>query len=239
MNPPIAYSELLRQMSKASSILGTISPFFIFQKCSKSIHFFSIQLVNLVFMESIKDSKFLVVDDSITIRKIICANLQKMGVAKIFQAKDGEEAFRIAIVENVDIVITDHNMLGMNGLKLVSKLRNNLKTENVFIIAMSSEFNEDLKAEYGFFGVAQFIHKPFNMDTFKKAIESFENNTTSNSMLDKPTAEELDSLLSQGSISAHKDGDQIVFTFEKNVRVLLRFNVMLEHARMYNMFELD
>jgi len=190
-------------------------------------------------MEDVKDLKILVVDDSITIRKIICANLQKIGVAKFFQAKDGDEAFRIAMSEKIDIVMTDHNMTGMNGLKLVSKLMNNPKTEDIFIIAMSSEFNEDLKAEYGFFGVTQFIHKPFNLDIFIRALSSACTKKTTPNAWEKPTAEELETLLAEGDISAYKEGDQIVFAFGKDTKLFLKFSTMLEHSKMYKMFELD
>lgn len=189
-------------------------------------------------MEKIKTSTILVVDDSITIRKIICANLQKIGVVKFFQAKDGDEAFRIAAAEKIDIVITDHNMTGMNGLKLVSRLKSNPKTEDVFVIAMSSEFNDDLKAEYGFFGVSQFIHKPFNLDTFINALSAYANKGATKGW-DRPSPQELESLISEGNISAHKDGEQIVFTFANDIKLFLKFSVMLDHSKMYKMFELD
>lgn len=68
----------------------------------------------------------------------------------------------VAKTEKIDIVLTDHNMVGTNGLGLVTKLRNDSKTENIFVIAISIEFDDSLKGQYQILGVSEFIYKPFS-----------------------------------------------------------------------------
>jgi two-component system chemotaxis response regulator CheY len=70
--------------------------------------------------------KFLVVDDSSTMRRIIKNTLKKIGInpGNILEASDGAEAWQ-ALQEDPDIsvVLTDWNMPNMNGLELVNALK--------------------------------------------------------------------------------------------------------------------
>ena len=67
--------------------------------------------------------KFLVVDDSLTMRRIIKNSLQKLGFADVSEASNGLEALEEIGKGGINIVLTDWNMPEMDGMTFVTKLR--------------------------------------------------------------------------------------------------------------------
>ncbi|MGE4399690.1 MAG: response regulator [Campylobacterales bacterium] len=190
-------------------------------------------------MKKIEDLNVLIVDDSITIRKIIAANLQKLGVTKILQAKSGDEGYQVSCSQAVDIILTDHNMSGMNGLGMVSKLRNNPKTEHIFVIAVSSEFDANLKQSYMALEVLNFIHKPFNQKEFNDAIMAYVNSSDKNGAgWERVTPSELDKLLSDGSFTVDYKEKNIELDFGGQ-KLLVEVKDVAEKGKMYTMLDLD
>lgn len=189
-------------------------------------------------MKSKEELKVLVVDDSMTIRKIITTNLQKLGITNIFQAKNGEEGYTNAKLNKIDIILTDHNMAEMNGLAMVTKLRNDPKTEHIFVIAVSSEFDSTLKNEYGTLGVKNFIHKPFNQIEFNNAIKAYENASDSNGAnWSKPTPTELKEFLKNGDFGVKCLTNEIEFDFGEQ-KLIVDIKDVAEKGRLYHMIEL-
>src|ERR1043166_5375461 len=64
----------------------------------------------------------LVVDDSTTMRQMVAFTLTSAG-HEVVEAPDGNKALGIAKQRKFDLVITDVNMPGMNGIDLVQGLR--------------------------------------------------------------------------------------------------------------------
>lgn len=86
-------------------------------------------------------------------------------------AGNGEEAYDyVEQGEIFDIVITDMNMPVMDGMELVSKLRNTPGYENIPIIMVTteSEASQQNMAEKA--GVTTFVTKPFKPETLKEKI---------------------------------------------------------------------
>lgn len=190
-------------------------------------------------MKKPEELKVLIVDDSITIRKIVSLNLEKVGITKYSQAKDGEEGFRMAASEQFDIIFTDHNMSGLNGLAMVKKLRAHPKGAQTNIIAMSSELNEKLRQEYGDHGVRRFIHKPFTIDTFNEIVSSIVNGDGDGCKTwDRPTAEQLHTLLQRDSYCMKTEGESLVIDFG-DCKLELDKKILSEHGRLHNMLELS
>lgn len=69
--------------------------------------------------------KMLVVDDSLPMRAIIIRTIKASGFmeTEFLQAGDGEKALEVLGNEWVDLVITDYNMPGMNGIELIQKMK--------------------------------------------------------------------------------------------------------------------
>ncbi|HET8576118.1 MAG TPA: response regulator, partial [Methylomirabilota bacterium] len=67
--------------------------------------------------------RFLVVDDSATMRRIISSQLKLIGYDSVVEAEDAQAALAKLASEQVDFVITDWAMPRMSGLHLVQKIR--------------------------------------------------------------------------------------------------------------------
>ena len=67
---------------------------------------------------------FLVVEDSPTMRQLISFALKRIPGSKIVEANDGIDALKKLSTQKFDIILTDINMPIMDGLKLVSMVRN-------------------------------------------------------------------------------------------------------------------
>jgi len=120
--------------------------------------------------------KFLVVDDSSTMRRIIKNTLSRLGHTDILEGADGVEGWRqLQENENIDIIITDWNMPEMNGLEFVKLIRSNDKYQDIPIVMVTTEGGKTevitaLKA-----GVNNYIVKPFTPAILKEKLNLFLN----------------------------------------------------------------
>jgi two-component system, chemotaxis family, chemotaxis protein CheY len=65
----------------------------------------------------------LIVDDSVTIRRVMRIFLENQGGFVIYDAENGQEGLDIAGQEQVDLFIVDMTMPVMNGIEMIQKLR--------------------------------------------------------------------------------------------------------------------
>ena len=105
----------------------------------------------------------LVVDDSDTMRKLVCHTLQSIGY-NTFQAANGLEAL-IQVKEltnGLDLVIADLNMPVMDGIKLVHQLRKTPGTSIIPILMLTTETDRGAKERARAAGATGWLTKPFN-----------------------------------------------------------------------------
>ena len=116
--------------------------------------------------------KFLIVDDSVTMRRIVVNSLKNIGYSDFVEAGEGKEAIeKIASDTTINFVITDWNMPGVSGLDLVKSLRGNTKFANIPILMVTTrgvkeDIIEALQAK-----VSNYIVKPFTPSILKEKIE--------------------------------------------------------------------
>ncbi|MEA1891258.1 MAG: diguanylate cyclase [Campylobacterota bacterium] len=108
----------------------------------------------------------LVVDDSKLYREKFRKDLERLKL-NVLTAQDGQEAYELMKQMDKDkvvIVLTDYNMPKMDGIELVSKLRQEYKRDALSILAISS--NDDMKTLTRFIkaGADDYIHKPYSLD---------------------------------------------------------------------------
>ena len=116
--------------------------------------------------------KFLVVDDSPTMRRIVINALKSFGYSDVIEAADGELAVDQLNAEKVDFVITDWNMPNMNGLELTQFIRGNDKLKNIPILmvttrGLKADIIEALKAR-----VNNYVVKPFTPQVLKEKMDA-------------------------------------------------------------------
>lgn len=114
----------------------------------------------------------LIVDDSITIRKIIRSNLERLGVKEIIEANDGENALRaLSVNSGINLMLIDYNMPNMNGLAAVKKMKEKESYGHIKVVVVSSSFDAGLIDSFEKLGVNAFITKPFDLQKFNSAIQ--------------------------------------------------------------------
>lgn len=111
----------------------------------------------------------LVVDDSITIRRVTSKTLEKHNF-NVVLAKDGENALEQLQVVTPDIILSDIEMPVMDGFELVKNIRNINKFKEIPIIMITSRTAEKHK-KYAFsLGANSYIGKPYQEDNLIKTI---------------------------------------------------------------------
>ncbi len=108
-------------------------------------------------------ARILAVDDSAAMRQMVGITLTGAG-HQVQQAVDGREALQFAERERFDLVITDVNMPGMDGLTLVRQLRNMPSYRGVPLLVLTTEATTERKLEGKAAGATGWLVKPFNPD---------------------------------------------------------------------------
>jgi len=111
----------------------------------------------------------LAVDDSISIRQMVKLALNRGGY-DVISAEDGNDGLAKARASKADMVITDLNMPGMNGLALIREIRKLPSYTGVPIIFLSTESDAGLKAEAKQAGATGWIVKPFQAEQLLAAV---------------------------------------------------------------------
>ncbi|MEK6750281.1 MAG: response regulator [Pseudomonadota bacterium] len=110
------------------------------------------------------------VDDSRVMRDMIRSVLESKGYT-VLTAADGIEAMSVARQHKVDLVLADINMPNMNGISLLSKLRNLDGYEYVPIIMVTTEEAEYKKAKARNMGATGWLQKPFTPERLLTAVK--------------------------------------------------------------------
>ena len=88
---------------------------------------------------------------------------------EVLAAKSGEEALAVLSNKNVNLVITDINMPGMNGLDLLIEINNRYPQTGVII--MTAYPSNAFKNEAMLRGSLRFIEKPFDINDMRRAVQ--------------------------------------------------------------------
>lgn len=114
--------------------------------------------------------KVIVVDDSVTMRRVITAAIRNsVDGVELFEAKDGKEALKL-LEENpdTDIMFLDWNMPTMNGEEVVAYIRSKNAYEKMQIVMATTEGGREKVAKMLRMGVAGYLVKPFRQDAIAK-----------------------------------------------------------------------
>jgi two-component system, chemotaxis family, chemotaxis protein CheY len=114
-------------------------------------------------------ARILVVDDVASIRGIVESMLKKRG-HRVFLAASGEEAIKIAEVKRIHLAITDVNMPIMDGLTLISKLKeiDSFKSVPIVVLAKGAKDENVERAKQA--GASDWIAKPFTEESLNSKI---------------------------------------------------------------------
>ena len=119
--------------------------------------------------ESIKS--ILIVEDSSTTRALIRAVIEEMGDFTIIEAGSGFEALKLLPAQPINIIITDVNMPDINGLELISFIKNNPRYTHIPLIIVSTERSEEDKKRGISLGAMAYITKPFKAQELQETVK--------------------------------------------------------------------
>jgi two-component system chemotaxis response regulator CheY len=115
--------------------------------------------------------KFLVVDDSATMRRIVINSLQRIGYNDTVEAGDGQEALD-KFDSSIKFVITDWNMPNMTGTEFTKVLRSRDDGRHVPVLMVTARsVKEDILTAMEA-GVNNYIVKPFTPQVLKEKIDA-------------------------------------------------------------------
>ena len=103
---------------------------------------------------------FLVVEDSPTMRQLITFALKRIPGSKVVEANDGIDALKKLSTQKFDIILTDINMPIMDGLKLVSMVRNDPVHKAIPIVIITTEGADEDRKRGLALGANAYIAKP-------------------------------------------------------------------------------
>lgn len=119
------------------------------------------------------EKRILIVDDFSTMRRIVKLILKSMGFENVQEAEDGLEALAAIRKERFDIILSDCNMPNMNGLELLTELRNDPELNDIPFIVMTSSDQKKSLLEMVKAGASDYIEKPFPAEALKGKLERF------------------------------------------------------------------
>jgi chemosensory pili system protein ChpA (sensor histidine kinase/response regulator) len=111
----------------------------------------------------------LVVDDSITVRRVTERFLQRNGV-RVVTAKDGLDAISVLSDHKPDVILLDIEMPRMDGYEFASHVRNDPRVADVPIIMITSRVGDKHRARAIELGVNDYLGKPFQDSALLEAI---------------------------------------------------------------------
>ena len=122
------------------------------------------------------NTKFLVVDDFATMRKIIKKVLTELGYTNVEEAEDGKPAFQsLQTAHNsgqpFQFVISDWNMPGMTGIDLLRSCKADPNLKHIPFMLVTAESEQKNIVEAAKAGVSDYVVKPFNANTLKGKLE--------------------------------------------------------------------
>jgi two-component system, chemotaxis family, chemotaxis protein CheY len=106
------------------------------------------------------DNSILIIEDSPTMRQLISFALKRLPGVRIVEATDGVDALKKLSSEKFDLILTDINMPIMDGLKLVSLVRNDANYRAVPIVVITTEGAKEDRERALALGANDYITKP-------------------------------------------------------------------------------
>jgi two-component system, chemotaxis family, chemotaxis protein CheY len=109
----------------------------------------------------LENTRFLVVDDFSTMRRILRNLLKELGFMNVQEAEDGVDALAKLRAETFDFVVSDWNMPNMNGIELLQAIRADAKLNHLPVLLVTAEAKKDNIIMAAKAGASGYVVKPF------------------------------------------------------------------------------
>jgi len=116
----------------------------------------------------------LIVDDSRTMRQLLCFAAKRIPESRIFEATDGADALKKLSTEKIDIILSDINMPIMDGYELVSLVRKNDLYKNIPIIMITTRGEKEDAEKALAIGANAYLTKPIQAHDLIRLLNQFQ-----------------------------------------------------------------
>ena len=116
-------------------------------------------------------TRFLVVDDFSTMRRIVRNLLKELGFANVDEAEDGAVALQKLKSSPYDFVVTDWNMPNMDGLTLLQSIRRTPELKHLPVLMITAEAKKENIIAAAQAGTSGYVVKPFTAATLAEKLE--------------------------------------------------------------------
>ena len=136
--------------------------------------------------------RLLIAEDELWLRKRLVSTIEwaSYGISEVYEAEDGEEALRLAMKAEPDILITDIQMPELSGIDLMKILNESSVFPKTIVVSGYDDFEYVQKALQ--IGAVNYLLKPVEeeelLKTVKKCIEELEQEQRDRSMLNRQLA---------------------------------------------------
>lgn len=116
------------------------------------------------------NTKFLVVDDFSTMRRIVRNLLKELGYTNVDEAEDGSMALAKLRSEQFDFVISDWNMPVMDGLTMLQTIRADAALSKLPVLMVTAEAKKENIIAAAQAGANGYVVKPFTAATLDEKL---------------------------------------------------------------------
>lgn len=119
------------------------------------------------------NTRILILDDMMTMRKMVAKTLKDLGFSDVQEAADGKIGWDMLNASNppVQLVISDWNMPNCTGLELLKKVRADEKFAKLPFILLTAEAEAHQVKEALVQGVTNYVIKPFTAEILRQKLE--------------------------------------------------------------------
>ena len=114
--------------------------------------------------------KVLVVDDMVTMRRIVKNILKQLGFGNVDEAENGQEALQKLRADTFGFVVCDWNMPVMTGIDMLRAIRADETLKAIPVLMVTAEAQQSNLIEAVQAGVSNYIVKPFTAETMQEKI---------------------------------------------------------------------
>jgi two-component system chemotaxis response regulator CheY len=119
-------------------------------------------------------TRVLVVDDMMTMRKLVTKALKEFGLTDVVEATDGAKAWEALTGSPtpVGLIVSDWNMPNSTGMDLLKRVRSESRFKDLPFLLVTAEAEKTQVAEAIQAGVSGYVVKPFTPPSLKEKLEA-------------------------------------------------------------------
>lgn len=114
--------------------------------------------------------KILVVDDMVTMRRIVKNILRQLGFSNIDEAENGQEALQKLRSDTFGCVVSDWNMPVMTGIDMLRAIKADEKLKVIPVLIVTGRAQQSNLVEAVQAGASNYIVKPFTVETMQEKL---------------------------------------------------------------------